>query len=99
MYSSKNYVTVEEEALAQFDYIFKQLLLGHQEYHSLLEDDEKLADEEWFEEADERVFTSKHKVYNWLKEGKSTGNPLDYHTSCQYSRKLWSTKLTIQMED
>ena len=33
MYSSKNYVTVEE-ALAQFDYIFKQLLLVHQEYHS-----------------------------------------------------------------
>ena len=43
MYSSKNYMTVEE-ALAQFDYIFKQLLLVHQEYHSLLEDDEKLAD-------------------------------------------------------
>ena len=40
----------------------------HQEYHSLLEDDEKLADEEWFEEVDERVFTFKHKVYNWLKE-------------------------------
>ena len=57
-----------EEALAQFDYIFKQLLLVHQEYHSLLEDDEKLADEEWFEEVDERVFTFKHKVYNWLKE-------------------------------
>ena len=70
MYSSKNYVTVEE-ALAQFGYIFKQLLLVHQEYHSLLEDDEKLADEEWFEEVDERLFTFKHKVYNWLKEGES----------------------------
>ena len=34
MYSSKNYVTVEE-ALPQFDYIFKQLLLVHQVYHSL----------------------------------------------------------------
>ena len=33
MYSSKNYVTVEE-ALAQFDFIFKQLLLVHQECHS-----------------------------------------------------------------
>ena len=56
MYSAKNYVTVEEE-LAQIDYIFKQLLLVYQEYHSPLEDDEKLADEEWFEEVDERVFT------------------------------------------
>ena len=39
MYSSKNYVTVEK-ALEQFDYIFKQLLVLHQEYYSLLEDDE-----------------------------------------------------------
>ena len=70
MYLSKNYVTVEE-ALAQFDYIFKQLLLVHQEYHYLLEDDEKLADEEWFEEVDERVFTFKHKVYKWLKEAET----------------------------
>ena len=64
MYSSKSFVTVEE-TLAQLDYIFKQLILVHQEYHSLLEDDGKLADEEWFEEVDERVFTFKHKVYNW----------------------------------
>ena len=45
MYSAKNMVTVEEE-IAQFDYIFKQLLLVHQEYHSLLDDGEKLTDEE-----------------------------------------------------
>ena len=70
MYSSKNYVMVEE-ALAQFDYIFKQLLQVHQEYHSLLEDDEKLADEEWFEEVDQHMFTFKHKVYNWLKEAET----------------------------
>ena len=70
MYSSKNYVTVEG-ALAQFDCIFQQLMLAHQEYHSLLEDDEKLADEQWFEEVDERAFTSKHKVYNWLKEAET----------------------------
>ena len=64
MYSSKNYVTVEE-ALAQLNYIFKQLILVHQEYHSLLEDNGKLADEEWLEEVNERAFTFKHKVYNW----------------------------------
>ena len=70
MYSSKNYVTLEE-ALARFDYIFKQLLLVYQEYHSVLRDDEKLADERWFEEVDERIFTFKHKVYNWLKEAET----------------------------
>ena len=36
-----------------------------------MEDDEKLADEEWFEEVDEHVFTFKHKVYNWLKEAET----------------------------
>ena len=56
---------------AQLDYIFKQLLLVHQKYLSFLEDDEKLADEGWFEEVDERVFTFKHKVYNWLKEAET----------------------------
>ena len=43
MYSSKNYVVVEG-VLPQFDYIFKQLLLVHEEYHSLLQDDENSAD-------------------------------------------------------
>ena len=42
-----------------------------QKYHSFLEDNEKLADEEWFEEVDECVFTFKHRVYNWLKEAKT----------------------------
>ena len=45
MCSAKNMVTVEEE-IAQFDYIFKQLLLVHQEYHSLLDEEEKPTDEE-----------------------------------------------------
>ena len=40
MYSAKNMVRVQEE-IAQFDYIFKQLLLVHQEYHSLLDEGEK----------------------------------------------------------
>ena len=54
----------------------------HQEYCSLLENDEKLADEEWFEEVDERVFTVKHKVYNWLKEAETELS----------SKKLYSRK-------
>ena len=40
MHSAKNMVRVQEE-IAQFDYIFKQLLLVHQEYHSLLDEGEK----------------------------------------------------------
>ena len=40
MYSAKTMVTIEEE-IPQFDYIFKQLLLVHQEYHPLLDKEEK----------------------------------------------------------
>ena len=47
MYSAKKMVTIEEE-IAQFDYIFKQVLLVHQEYHSLLDEEEKPTYEEWF---------------------------------------------------
>ena len=43
----------------------------YQEYCSLLKDDQKLADEEWFEEVDKHVFTFKHKVDNWLKEAET----------------------------
>ena len=61
-------VTVEE--IAQFNYIFKQLLLVHQEYHSLLDEEEKPTEKEWFEEVDERVFTFKHQVSNWLRDSE-----------------------------
>ena len=61
-------VTVEE--IAQFNYIFKQLLLVHQEYHSLLDEEEKPTEKEWFEEVDEHVFTFKHQVPNWLRDSE-----------------------------
>ena len=68
VYSAKNMITVEEE-IAQFDYIFKQLLLVHQEYHSLLDEDEKPTDEEWFAEmVDKLLFTFEHQVHNWLRD-------------------------------
>ena len=75
-------VTVEEE-IAQFDYIFKQLLLVHQEYHSLLDEEEKPTDEEWFEEVDERVFTFKHQVHNWMRDPEME----HANTSRQFSKK------------
>ena len=68
MYAYKNMVTVAEE-ITQYDYIFKQLLLVHEEYHSLLDKLAKCNDDEWFEEVDERVFTFKYKVHNRLKDG------------------------------
>ena len=66
MYKYKNMVALSEE-IARYDYIFKQLLLVHEEYHSLLDEPDKCNDNEWFEEVDERVFTFKHNVHHWLK--------------------------------
>ena len=63
-------VTVEEE-IAQYDFIFKQLMLVHKEYHSLLDDPDKYNDDEWFEEVDERMFISKHKTHNCLKDAEA----------------------------
>ena len=83
MYSAKKMVTVEEE-IAQFDYIFKQVLLAHQEYHSLLDEEKKPSYEEWFEQVDERVFTFKHQVHNWLSDAEMERA----NTSIQSSKKV-----------
>ena len=45
MYSSKNWVPVEEE-LSQFDHTFKQLYFVHKEYHNLFNCSEKINDDE-----------------------------------------------------
>ena len=52
MYSSKNWVTVEEQ-LAHIDHTFNQLDLVQEEYQDLLDTSEKIDDDEWFEETDE----------------------------------------------
>ena len=62
-------VTVEEE-IAQIDCIFKQLLLVHQEYYSLLDEEENPTDEEWFEEVEEHVFIFKLQVLKRLRNAE-----------------------------
>ena len=79
MYSAKK--------IAQFDCIFKQVLLVNQEYHSLLDEQEKPTHEEWFEEVDERVFTFKHQVHNWLRDAEMERA----NTSIQSSKKVSKT--------
>ena len=70
MCTYKNMVTVEEQ-IAQYDYMFKQLLLVHEEYHYLLDEPDKCNDNDWFEEDDEIVFTFKQKVHNSLKDAET----------------------------
>ena len=57
-----------EEEIAQSVYIFKRLLLIHEEYHSLLDKPDPYNNDEWLKLVDKRVFTFKHNISNWLKD-------------------------------
>ena len=46
------------------------LTVVNDEYQHLLTEDDLLADSQWFEEQDERMFNFKHKIIKWLKEAK-----------------------------
>ena len=71
LYSRDLFVNVQEE-LQLFDSLFSQLLLLREEYHCLLDAKDLSLQEfdNWFEDLYARIFTFKHKVRNWLKEGE-----------------------------
>ena len=50
--------------------MLKLLTAVNDEYQHLLSQDELLADSQWFEEQDERIFSFKHKIIKWLKEAE-----------------------------
>ena len=54
----------------QFNNMLKLLAAANDEYQHLLTEDELLADSQWFEEQDERIFSFKHKIIKWLKEAE-----------------------------
>ena len=61
---------VVEEELNQFNDLFKLLLEVHQEYNSLLDDDNRERDNEWFDETDSQACSFKRKVHSWLREAE-----------------------------
>ena len=69
LYSFTNASAVTEE-MEQFNEMLKLLTAVNDEYQHLLTEDELLADSQWFEEQDERIFSFKHKIIKWLKEAE-----------------------------
>ena len=67
LYSFANACAVAEE-IEQFNDLFKLLTVVNDEYQHLLTEDELLANSQWFEEQDDRIFSSIHKIFKWLKE-------------------------------
>ena len=69
MYSYQNSITVKEE-LAQLNDMIRMLVKIHGEQEEI---DEEYDDEIWFDDMDQKIFSFKHKVHNWLKEGEKSG--------------------------
>ena len=67
MYSHQNSITVKEE-LVQLNNMLRILVEIHEEQEEI---DEEYDDEIWFHDMDQKIFSFKHKVHNWLKEEKN----------------------------
>ena len=68
-YSWVNAAAVREE-MDQFNDVLKLFTKVHREYQELLCEEDLPTDTEWFEEFDEKVFSFKHKLFKWMKEGE-----------------------------
>ena len=68
-YSWVNATAIREE-MDQFDDTIKLFISAHEEYQSLLTDEEQAADSEWYDQFDEKLFNFKHKMVKWLKESE-----------------------------
>ena len=50
---------------------FKILLNIHEEYSQVLDDDERAGEDDWFDDLDNRVYTFKRKIHNWLRNAET----------------------------
>ena len=64
MYSYQNSITVKEE-LAQLNDTFTMLVDIHEEFEKIKKE---YTDDIWFDDIDQKLFSFKHKVHNWLKK-------------------------------
>ena len=78
--SERNMAPVQQE-LAQFNDVYKLFVNLHEELNPRLEDSERAADDEWFEDIDERVCTFKRKTHNWQRVAED-----NQHSRCPSSR-------------
>ena len=81
MYSFQKGVTVKEE-LQQLNDMFKMLVEIHEELENI---DNQYTDELWLEDIDQKVFSFKHKVHNWLREVEKQDNLGRLSKSCSKS--------------
>ena len=62
-----NVMAVSEE-FKQYDDLLKLFSGVQSEYHRKLDDDQQKADDFWFDEVHQKIFTFKHSAHNYLRE-------------------------------
>ena len=70
LFSNKNKIAVEVE-LAQFNDLFKMFLSIHEEYSQVLDNDERVDEDDWFNDLDNAVCTFKRKIHSWLRSAET----------------------------
>ena len=58
------------EEFKQYDDLLKLFSGVQVEYHGKLDDDQQKADDFWFGKVDQKIFTFKHSVHNYLQENE-----------------------------
>ena len=56
--------------MKQYDDLLKLLLGVHGEYQGKRDNNQQKADDFWFDEVDQKFFTFKHSVHNYLRENE-----------------------------
>ena len=79
--------------MKQFNDMLKLLTAVNDEYQHLLIENELLADRQWFEEQDDRIFSFKHKIIKWMKEAELNKEEMGSRKSIgSRSSRCWSSK-------
>ena len=94
-YSWANATVIRVE-MDQFNDTMKLFTSTHEEYQSLLTNEEQAVDSEWYDQHDENVFSFKHKMVKWLKEAElnkdEVKSRMSYKSGSSRSCKSGSSK-------
>ena len=56
--------------MCQFNDQLNLMMSLHEEFHAMLEEEEKIESDEWIDIMDKQVFNFKRRVHTWLKNAE-----------------------------
>ena len=78
--------------MGQLNGTMKLFMSTHEEYQSLVTNEEQNADSEWYDQFDENVFSFKHKTVKRLKEAELNKSRMSYKSGSSRRCKFGSSK-------